>query len=460
MAHILIVEDDINLGQVIFQELKRHNHDVELVENAEAALVRVNKYIYDLLLTDLKLPGLDGIELLKRVKNSNPTTIVIVMTGYASVDTAVVAMKNGAQDFIQKPFGLNELVQKIDDSLALKRMKNEIDYLRHAQEDIIYRTSDIVGTSPSLRKVLKMVEKVAKADSTLLVTGETGVGKGLIAGAIHHNSNRAENNFVQVNCAALPQNILESELFGHEKGAFTGAVRMRVGRVEQANMGTIFLDEIGDMELGLQAKILRVLEEREFERVGGEKTIKVDVRVIAATNQNLFTLVQQGKFREDLYYRINVVNLLIPPIRERKEDIEPLVTYFINKYCREFSKQEMGIESSALSALIEYGWPGNVREIRNCIERAVLLAEGDYIRAQDISILNPSSPQLPVSDNGDHKDNLSSLAISEKEMILDALRKNDWIQKEAASALGISKRVIHYKIMKYGITHPRWIKNR
>ncbi|HQI82074.1 MAG TPA: response regulator, partial [Deltaproteobacteria bacterium] len=197
MAHILIVEDDINLGQVIFQELKRHNHEVELVENAEAALVRVNKYIYDLMLTDLKLPGIDGIELLKKVKLANPTTIVLVMTGYASVDTAVIAMKNGAQDFIQKPFGLHELVQKIDDALSLKRMKNEIDYLRHAQEDIIYRTADIIGVSPALRKVLKTVEKVAKADSTLLVTGETGVGKGLIAGAIHHNSSRAANNFVR-----------------------------------------------------------------------------------------------------------------------------------------------------------------------------------------------------------------------------------------------------------------------
>jgi two-component system, NtrC family, response regulator AtoC len=460
MAHILIVEDDINLGQVIFQELKKHSHDVELVENAEAALVRVNKYIYDLLLTDLKLPGIDGIELLKKVKTSNPTTIVIVMTGYASVDTAVVAMKNGAQDFIQKPFGLNELVQKVDDALALKRMRNEIDYLRHAQEDIIYRTSDIVGSSSSLKKVLKMVEKVAKADSTLLITGETGVGKGLIAGAIHHNSNRSENNFVQVNCAALPQNILESELFGHEKGAFTGAVRLRIGRVEQANMGTIFLDEIGDMDIGLQSKILRVLEEREFERVGGEKTIKVDVRVIAATNQNLYTLVQQGKFREDLYYRINVVNLVIPPIRERKEDIEPLVTYFIRKYCREFNKPEIGIESSALSSMIEYDWPGNVREIRNCVERAVLLAEGDIIRHQDISILNPGSQQMTIPDINENKDSLSTLAISEKEMILEALRKNDWVQKEAASSLGISKRVIHYKIMKYGITHPRWIKNR
>jgi two-component system response regulator AtoC len=458
MAHILIVEDDINLGQVIFQELKKNNHEVELVENAEAALVRVNKYIYDLMLTDLKLPGMDGIELLKQVKAINQTTIVIVMTGYASVDTAVVAMKNGAQDFIQKPFGLQELVQKIDDALAIKRMKNEIDYLRHTQEDIIYRTSDIVGESSALRKVLKMVEKVAKADSTLLITGETGVGKGLIAGAIHHNSNRSENNFVQVNCAALPQSILESELFGHEKGAFTGAVRMRIGRVEQANMGTIFLDEIGDMDMALQSKILRVLEEREFERVGGERTIKVDVRVIVATNQDLYTLVQQGKFREDLYYRINVVNIPISPIRQRKEDIEPLVRYFIRKYCREFNKPEMEIDSSALSAMIDYEWPGNVREIRNCIERAVLLSEGEAIRHQDISILHPSQPTVISLDN--EMRNLSTLAVSEREMILDALRKNDWIQKEAASSLGISKRVIHYKIRKYGITHPRWIKNR
>ncbi|MCE5276146.1 MAG: sigma-54 dependent transcriptional regulator [Deltaproteobacteria bacterium] len=460
MAHILIVEDDINLGQVIFQELKKHHHDVELVENAEAALVRVNKYIYDLLLTDLKLPGMDGIELLKRVKAANQTTVVIVMTGYASVDTAVVAMKNGAQDFIQKPFGLHELVQKIDDALAIKRMRNEIDYLRHTQEGVIYRTSDIVGASSALKKVLTMVEKVAKADSTLLVTGETGVGKGLIAGAIHHNSNRSNNNFVQVNCAALPQNLLESELFGHEKGSFTGAVRMRIGRVEQANMGTIFLDEIGDMDIGLQSKILRVLEEREFERVGGEKTLKVDVRVIAATNQDLRTLVEQGRFREDLYYRINVVNILIPPIRQRKDDIEPLVSYFIRKYCMEFNKPDMGIDAPALSSLTDYDWPGNVREIRNCIERAVLLAEGDVIRRQDISIHQPGNHLPAAQDSSDTAMSLSSLAVSEREMILDALKKNDWIQKEAATALGISKRVIHYKIRKYGITHPRWIKNR
>ncbi|HON94217.1 MAG TPA: sigma-54 dependent transcriptional regulator [Deltaproteobacteria bacterium] len=463
MAHILIVEDDINLGQVIFQELKRHNHEVELVENAEAALVRVNKYIYDIMLTDLKLPGIDGIELLKRVKAINQTTIVLVMTGYASVDTAVVAMKNGAQDFIQKPFGLHELVQKIDDALSIKRMKNEIDYLRHAQEDIIYRTSDIIGVSSALKKVLKMVEKVAKADSTLLITGETGVGKGLIAGAIHHNSGRSANNFVQVNCAALPQNILESELFGHEKGAFTGAVRTRIGRVEQANMGTIFLDEIGDMDIGLQSKILRVLEDREFERVGGERTIKVDVRVITATNQDLYTLVERNRFREDLFYRINVVNIHIPPIRQRKEDIEPLVTYFIRKYCREFNKPQMGIDPQALQSIVDYDWPGNVREIRNCIERAVLLADGELVKPQDISILHASPAQgqpATPDDDGDHKKSMSSLALSEREMILDALRKNDWIQKEAASMLGISKRVIHYKIRKYGITHPRWIKNR
>ncbi len=451
MAHILIVEDDINLGQILFQELKKNNHDVELVENGEAAIARINKYIYDLMLTDLKLPGMDGIELLKKVKASNLSTIVIVMTGYASVDTAVVAMKNGAQDFIQKPFGLKEIVQKIDDALAIKRMKNEIDYLRHAQEDIIYRTSDIIGESTSLRKVLKMAEKVAKADSTVLITGETGVGKGLIAGAIHHNSNRSGNNFVQVNCAALPQNILESELFGHEKGAFTGAIKTRTGRFEQANMGTIFLDEIGDMDLALQAKILRVLEEREFERLGGERTIKVDVRVITATNQDIRTLIQQGRFREDLYYRINVVNIDIPSIQERKEDIEPLVRYFMSKYSKEFK-----IAPDALELLKNYAWPGNVREIRNCIERSVLLAEGNIIRHHDISIHN----EVKIEMGGDDRIHLSSLAVNEKESILEALRKNDWIQKDAADTLGISKRVIHYKIKKYGITHPRWIKNR
>ena len=459
MAHILIVEDDINLGQILFQELKKHDHDLELVENAESALARVGKYIYDLMITDLKLPGMDGIELLKRVKASSQTTMVIVMTGYASVDTAVVAMKNGAHDFIQKPFGLQEIVQKIDDALALKRMKNEIDYLRHAQEDIIYRTSDIIGESFHLKRVLKVAEKVAKADSTVLITGETGVGKGLIAGAIHHNSNRGSSNFVQVNCAALPQNILESELFGHEKGSFTGAVKTRTGRFEQANMDTIFLDEIGDMDMALQAKILRVLEEREFERLGGEKTIKVDVRVIAATNQDLHGLVQKGRFREDLYYRINVVNIDIPPIRQRKEDIEPLLLYFVRKYSKEFKKSPMDIEPEALDALVRHDWPGNVREIRNCIERAVLLSDGNVIRAHDISIGGNHKPEGAESDRelGIH---LSSLAVNEKESILDALRKNDWIQKDAADTLGISKRVIHYKIKKYGITHPRWLKNR
>lgn len=457
MAHILIVEDDINLGQIIFQELKANGHMVELVENAEAALARVGKYIYDLIITDLKLPGMDGIELLKKVKGSNQSTMVIVMTGYASVDTAVVAMKNGAQDFIQKPFGLHEIVQKVDDALAFKRMKNEIDYLRHTQENVIYRTSDIIGASIPLKQVLRMAEKVAKADSTLLLTGETGVGKGLIAGAIHHNSNRASGNFVQVNCAALPQNILESELFGHEKGAFTGAVKMRTGRFEQANMGTIFLDEIGDMDMALQSKILRVLEEREFERLGGERTIKVDVRIIAATNQDLYRMVQDGRFREDLYYRINVVNIPIPPIRERKEDIEPLVRYFMRKYSLEFNKPDVEIEGSALGILNAYDWPGNVREIRNCIERAVLLAEESVIRPCDISV--HGEPRVEVEDGGGNG-GLSSLAMSEKEIILDALKRNDWVQKDAASTLGISKRVIHYKIRKYGITHPRWIKNR
>lgn len=456
MAHILIVEDDINLGQMLFQEFKSQGHDVELTADAEAALPRINKYIYDIMLTDIKLPGMDGLELLKQIKAVSPTTIVLVMTGYASVDTAVLAMKNGAQDFIQKPFGFHEINQKIEDALSIKRMKNEIDYLRHTQEDLIYRTSNIICESKAFKRILSMVGKLANADSTLLVSGETGVGKGLIAGAIHYNSYRAKNNFVQVNCAALPLNLLESELFGHEKGSFTGAVKMRVGRVEQANMGSIFLDEIGDMDLSLQAKILRVLEEREFERVGGTKTIKVDVRVIAATNRDLFTLVHEGKFREDLFYRINVVNIHIPPIRERKEDIMPLVRYFMYKYSKEFSKPIREIDEKAMELLLHYEWPGNVREIRNCMERAVLLSEGEYIKAGDITI----NPGARISETQTENLSMSSLAISEKEMVLDALKKYDWVQKDAAKALGISKRVMHYKIQKYGITHHRWLKNR
>ncbi len=456
MAYILVVEDDIELGQVLLRQLREKGHDVELVGDAEAAIARTNRYIYDLILTDLKLPGMDGIELLKRIKALNTTTIVIVMTGYASVDTAVIAMKTGAQDFIQKPFGFDDLIRKIDDALAIRRLKNEVDYLRHRQTDIIYRTSDIIGVSKELKHVLNMVTKVAGSDSTVLITGETGVGKGLIAGAIHHNSPRSENNFVQVNCAALPQNLLESELFGHEKGAFTGAVKVRIGRFEQANMGTIFLDEIGDMDLSLQAKVLRVLEDREFERLGGNRTIKVNVRVIAATNKDIVSLVKDGSFREDLYYRINVFNIHIPPIRVRKDDIGPLVHYFIKKYSIEFNKPVSDISPVALNIMMRYDWPGNVREIRNCIERAVLLAESDTITPAELSIVNANQ----VDDDIDQESSLSSLELKEKEMILDALEKSDWIQKDAAAMLGISKRVIHYKIKKYGITHPRWIKNR
>ena len=454
MAHILIVEDDLNLGQVLFQELKAHNHDLELVADAEAAVARINKRIYDLILTDIKLPGQDGLELLKTVKAQSPTTIVIVMTGYASIDTAVTALKNGAQDFVQKPFGLTEIVQKIDDALAVKRMKNEIDYLRHAQEGVIYRTGDIIGQSKALQSVLKTVEKVAGVDTTVLITGETGVGKGLVAGAIHHNSPRGANNFVQVNCAALPQNILESELFGHEKGAFTGAHKLRTGRIEQANMGTIFLDEIGDMDLAIQAKVLRVLEDREFERLGGERTIKVDVRVIAATNRDLKQMVKEGSFREDLYYRINVINIEVPPVRQRKDDVEALARYFLRRYAAEFNKPRLEIGPAALALLKSYDWPGNVREIRNCMERAVLLADGPIIGPADLAQL--TTAECAPEAQGQ----LSQLALIEKEQLLEALRNCDWVQKDAAASLGISKRVMHYKIEKYGITHPRWLKNR
>ncbi|RLI01085.1 sigma-54-dependent Fis family transcriptional regulator, partial [Candidatus Bathyarchaeota archaeon] len=327
-------------------------------------------------------------------------------------------------------------------------MQTEIDYLRHRQP-YIYNTDHIVTQSPQMEQVLSMVKKICGSDATGWITGETGTGKELIASAIHFNSPRRRRAFVKVNCAALHETLLESELFGHEKGAFTGAYKRRIGRFEQANGGTIFLDEIGDMSLSIQAKVLRVIQEKEFERLGGERTIKVDVRLLVATNKDLRALIEEGKFREDLYYRINVVHIHIPPLRERREDIMPLAEFFLKRFS---TSKHIKLSPGAVRLLLNYPWPGNVRELENVIERAVLMAEGDIIDEKDLSIeydLFPSIIRKGIR-----------LKEAERELIIQALERSNWIQKEAARLLGISKRAIHYKIKKYGIKHPRWIKNR
>jgi DNA-binding NtrC family response regulator len=365
-------------------------------------------------------------------------------------------MKSGAFDYVQKPFEIEEMEVKIEKALEMRRMQNQIDYLRHAQGDI-YDFDRIIGSSGALEKVLGVVRKVAKSNTTVLVRGETGTGKELIAGAVHHNSHRAARNFVKVNCAALQENLLESELFGHEKGAFTGADKQRIGRFEQADGGTLFLDEIGDMSANTQAKILRVLQEHEFERLGGTRTIKVDVRLIAATNRDLPTMVEAGQFREDLYYRLNVVTMEMPPLRERKDDIAALANFFIKRFSGELKKKIQGLDADALKLLMRYQWPGNIRELENAIERAMLLAEGLHIAVDDLRLGDTGPTGAPRDNASVVKIPPTGIPLEEVERIalIEALKMSNWVQKDAAELLAISPRVMNYKIKTLGIDFPR-----
>src|SRR6187431_2719710 len=385
MGRILIADDHDSLRRGLAQAIAEAGHEVEEAPNGNAAIEKLHEGFFDVVVSDLKMGGSTGLDVLKTTKTLHPTCAVILMTAFGSVSTAVEAMKAGAFDYVQKPFEIEEMEVKIAKALDMRRMQHQIDYLRHAQGDI-YDFDRIIGSSGALEKVLGVVRKVAKTNTTVLVRGETGTGKELIAGAIHHNSHRASRNFVKVNCAALQENLLESELFGHEKGAFTGADKQRIGRFEQADGGTLFLDEVGDMSPNTQAKILRVLQEHEFERLGGTRTLRVDVRLIAATNRDLGVMVQSGRFREDLYYRLNVVSIEMPPLRERKDDIVPLAGFFIRRFSAELKKKMDGIEPEAQKLLMRYNWPGNIRELENAIERAMLLAEGRAISADDLRL--------------------------------------------------------------------------
>src|SRR5512146_2199596 len=378
MGRILVADDHDSLRRGIVRALSDAKHEVDEAPNGNVAIEKLHEGQYDVVLSDLKMGGSDGLDVLRTAKSLHPTTVVILMTAFGSVHTAVEAMKIGAFDYVQKPFEIEEMELKIEKALEVRRLKNELDYLRGTQQEN-YDFERIVGASASLQRVLDIVKKVAKSNTTVLVRGETGTGKELIAGATHHNSLRSARNFVKVNCAALQENLLESELFGHEKGAFTGADKQRIGRFEQADGGSLFLDEIGDMSASTQAKILRVLQEHEFERLGGTRTLRVDVRIIAATNRDLPAMVEAGQFREDLYYRLNVVSIEMPPLRERKDDIVPLANSFIRRFSGELKKKIDGLETDAQKLLMRYNWPGNIRELENTIERAMLLAEGRAI---------------------------------------------------------------------------------
>ena len=439
-GRILVVEDNESLRAGIKLCLEDEGHELFECPSGLLALDLLSTTPYDLVITDLKLGDISGVEVLKKAKEINSEVEVIVITAYATPDTAIQALRYGAFDYIQKPFEMYELLQRVMNALSVKKFRDEATYFRNL---LVKKGDDdsIVSTSPGMKKVMRIARKVAPAKATVLISGETGTGKERLATYIHKNSPRSEKRIIKVNCAALHENLLESELFGHEKGAFTGAEKTRIGKFEAADRGTIFLDEIGDMSPAIQAKVLRVLQEEEFERLGSNKNIKVNVRVIAATNRNLTNEVEEGNFRQDLYYRLNIINIPIPPLREREKDITILARQFLDRFTLEFARKVSGFSHGAVSRLVQYRWPGNVRELQNVVERAVLLCEGDLINEEDIMIGDETGKiETPASSSGyDLKD-------FEREKVIDALRRSGFVQKKAAKILGVSPRVLNYKI--------------
>lgn len=408
---------------------------------------------YDVIFISINPDTPQAFGLLTTTQTQSPYTPIIITSKTERTDLIVQAIKLGAYDFISSPVSHTRIQLVVQKAIKQRKLRNEIDYLRREQ-DIIYDFAGIVGKSPSFKKIITGLKKFAQTDSTILLTGKTGTGKSFLAGSIHFNSPRRSSPFIKINCTNIQETLLESELFGHEKGAFTGAEKQRIGRFEQADGGTIFLDEIGEIPSEIQAKLLRVLEEKAFERVGGNKTIKVDVRVIAATNKKLEDQIMAGKFREDLYYRINVLPVTLPELKDRPLCIEPLASKLLSKACSTLKKNIVGFSPDALAIIKSYSWPGNIRQLSNTIERAVILEDSDTIEADSIQIpdFHSSSPLTTRSSE--------SLEKQEKELILQALKENLWVQKNAASQLGISPRALNYKINKFSITHPNWRKNK
>jgi DNA-binding NtrC family response regulator len=456
MSRILIADDHETLRRAIVRALSDAHHDVVEAANGNLAIERLHQSQFDVVVSDLKMSGSVGMDVLRTAKSLQPNAAVILMTAFGSIATAVEAMRIGAVDFVQKPFEIEEIELRIARAIERRHMKAEVEYLRHTQQDI-YNLDRIVGSNGTLQSVLSVVKKVARSNATALIRGETGTGKELIAGALHHNSQRASRSFVKVNCAALHENLLESELFGHEKGAFTGADKQRVGRFEQADGGTLFLDEIGDMSANTQAKVLRVLQEHEFERLGGTRTLKVDVRLIAATNRDLAQMVANGTFRDDLYYRLNVVSIEMPPLRDRKDDIPQLAECFLRRFAGDVKKRMDGIDAAAQALLMRYNWPGNIRELENAIERAVLMADGSRLTSADLRLGELPTNRSPNDTGTVVKIPPAGIALQdiERHAIIKALEMSNGVQKDAAKLLSISPRVMSYKLKMLGIDNGR-----
>ncbi len=449
---VLVVDDEVGARESLRMILKK-DYEVFLARNAEEAFAQVKGHSPDVILLDIILPDIDGLKVLEIVKKNEPDALVIMITATKTVKTAVEAMKLGAYDYITKPFDIDELRLIVGRALSTRALQKEVIYLRE-EVDKNSGFGEMIGKSKGMRDIFHMIRQVADSKSTILVIGESGTGKELIARAIHYQSNRKNHPFVTINCAAIPETLIESELFGHEKGAFTHAIDRKLGRCEIANQGTLFLDEIGELSLNTQAKVLRFLEEKEFNRVGGSKTIKVDVRLIAATNRDLNQLIRKGAFREDLYYRINVVPMVLPPLREKREDIPLLIDHFIAKYNAENNKQVKGLSQEALKLMLDYEWPGNVRELENLIERAVTLTSNQHIQPNELPISVIQLPKFNGLKESILDGKLSLVSGEEKferEIIQDALRKTNYVQSQAAEMLGISRRILKYKMDKLGI---------
>jgi DNA-binding NtrC family response regulator len=466
--HVLVVDDDSAVRDVLQEALTQEEYSVSTAEDGAAAIQAVKDSVVHIVITDFQLPDIDGLEIIDRLAKLDAKIIPIMMTGFGTIETAVRAMKSGAFDFITKPFDLEAVAVVVRKAAEFLRLRQENHLLRKAVRDQ-YRLEQLVGASEPIQPVMEFVRKVADSDSTVMIQGESGTGKELVARMLHFNSLRKDRPLVPVNCGAIPENLLESELFGHEKGAFTGATHARMGRFELANGGTIFLDEIGEMSLPLQVKLLRVLQEREFERVGGNRTIHVDVRIVAATNQDLETLVEEKRFRKDLFYRLNVIPIVIPPLRERRSDIPLLIDHFLTRFNQTKHTEISNLAPDALHLLTEYDWPGNIRELENMIERLVVLKKRGVLSIGDLpdKICRKSSGTelkeqfIRFSEDGI---NLSrEVEQYEKHLIMEALRKANGVTSRAAQLLQLNRTTLVEKLKRKGVdprshleTLPLW----
>jgi two-component system response regulator HydG len=445
---ILVVDDDLAHRTMLRTLLGGWGYDVAEADDGQSAVEAVHEKPFDLILMDIRMIRVSGLEALVEIKRFNPAIPVIIMTAYASVETAVKALKEGAYDYLTKPLDFDELKIIMERAMEHSRLQVENRYLRESLASQFDRRN-IIGRSVPMIRLLETATQVAPSEASVLITGESGTGKEMIAGAIHFNSRRKDGSFVKINCAAITETLLESELFGHEKGAFTGADRRKEGKFRQADGGSIFLDEVSEMSLSMQVKLLRVLQEREIVRVGGEEVIKIDVRVIAATNKELIREIQAGRFREDLYYRLNVVTLHVPPLRDRREDIPLIAQHFLTLFAEKNHKNIKGFTPRAMDRLLKYNWPGNVRELMNAVERGIVLSRSEYLDEEEFSLVlqdQPRSAELPVPQITD-----PSLDAVEKETILRALETSGGNKSEAARRLGITRRTLHLKLKKYGM---------